>query len=942
VATSSAQLGHAAIQEQALEVTRRLLTELGNDRAAAQLQPGSHLERDLGLGSLERVELILRLNSACGVNLPDQVVGEAETLEHLVAAIARDEGAAATAAPPRAAAPPAAFASAAPNPDSAETMLDVLRYRGRADARRLHIVLREADDGERTITFGELFEGARSVAQGLELRGIEAGQTVAIMLPTCAEFFTTFFGVMLAGGIPVPIYPPFRADRIEEYAARQAAILNNAEARLLVTFRRAERVARLLKPQVRSLAAVVDAARLPAPDAPQGVAVSRQTRGDDIAFLQYTSGSTGAPKGVEVTHANLLANLRAIGQGIEVSPNDVVVSWLPLYHDMGLIGAWFVPLYFGLRLVAMSPLAFLSRPQRWLRAIHEQRGTITAAPNFAYELCVRKIADRDLEGLDLSSMRAMLNGSEPVLPETLERFTARFARYGLRPEAVLPVYGLAEATLAVSAAPFGRLPRVDRIDRGVFENEGCAMPAAVGDSRALEFVSAGTPIPTCEVRIAGADGAEMGERVEGQLWLGGPSAARGYYRNPQATAAILREGGWIDSGDRAYLAEGELFITGRSKDIIIKGGRNLYPHEVEGIASQVAGVRKGCVVAFGVTDARVGTERLVVVAEIREPSDGPRIETEMVRRITDALGLPPDIVKLLPPQSILKTSSGKLRRDETRQLYLAGKLGVRRPPLWLQVARLAARGAAARIPGSTGGLARRALQKIYGVYALGVFAAWLVPTSLLVRLAPSHRAAARFTRYSCRTLLAVLGCRLRIEGREHLHAATPGVLAVNHTSYLDVVVLLAALPVDYRFSTKIEVRSWPLVGAIVRKLGQLSFDRSDPHARLRQVEQIEETLRGGKSVLVFPEGTFTPAAGIRAFQLGAFKAAAATGRPICPLALRGAREILRDGTLLPRPGRVTLTMCPPVAPAGSDWREIARLRDATRLAISRHSGEPLL
>src|SRR5208283_809892 len=275
-------------------------------------------------------------------------------------------------------------------------------------------------------------------------------------------------GILLAGAVPVPIYPPFRADRIEEYAGRQAAILNNAGVCLLLTFRRAEAVAKLLKPRVKSLLGVVEAEKLleaaekappPAPGAlPAFISGSRIRKGSDIALLQYTSGSTGDPKGVVLTHANLLANIRAIGDVLELGPGDVGVSWLPLYHDMGLIGAWLTLLLFGVPPAVMSPLAFLTRPERWLKAFQKYGGTISAAPNFAYELCVRKIADKDIEGVDLSRWRAALNGAEPVNPDTLDRFAERFASHGFRREAQLPVYGLAEASLGVTFPPLNRGP----------------------------------------------------------------------------------------------------------------------------------------------------------------------------------------------------------------------------------------------------------------------------------------------------------------------------------------------------------------------------------------------------------------------------------------------------------------------------------------------------
>src|SRR5580658_3211756 len=431
-----------AVAAQALATVRQLLVELGSARGMEELVARgtkAHLERELGLGSLERVELMLRLGDACGVRLPDRVVAEADTLQDLVEAILRVEAGedgngtgargtttaasgsvsvALTSAPTSS---PFTSASPAIRPDieeqirKAETLSEILRLRGRGEPGRSHIQIYEEDGQLRTITFGELYERASVVAADLRRRGLEPEQTVAIMLPTCAEFFWTFAGILLAGGIPVPIYPPFRADRIAEYATRQSNILRNAEARFLVTWRQAEGLARLLQPRVPTLREVLNAEKLCAtPTVPAQASkewrpvenLSHHARGEDIAFLQYTSGSTGDPKGVTLTHANLLANIRSITAGIDLGPEDVAVSWLPLYHDMGLIGAWFVPLFTGIPLVVMSPLAFLSRPERWLRAIHTHRATISPAPNFAYELCVRKIPDKDLEGLDLSSWRA--------------------------------------------------------------------------------------------------------------------------------------------------------------------------------------------------------------------------------------------------------------------------------------------------------------------------------------------------------------------------------------------------------------------------------------------------------------------------------------------------------------------------------------------------------
>ena len=419
VATPATQLDTSAVRERVLEVIRTLLSELGSQGALPMLSLSSQLDRELGLGSLERVELLTRLESAFGVRLLDRVASEADTPEDLAHAILAIPGTAEELAEPESALRAAATAQKRHRDAvdagvfSAETLVDILRYRAKRNAEQTHLLITEdgpAGEVSSTMTFGELHAAAQRFAEELARRGVPAGGRVALMLPTSRAFFISYAGILLAGAVPVPIYPPFRADRIEEYAARQSAILNNAEVCMLLTFRRGEAVAKLLRPHVASLQEVADAEKVieaadkappPAPGAlSPHLGGSRVRKASDLAMLQYTSGSTGDPKGVMLTHANMLANIRAVGLAARLGPGDVIVTWLPLYHDMGLIGAWLTPLHFGLPVAVLSPLAFLTRPEKWLHAFHKHRGTVAAAPNFAYELCVRKIADKDIDGVD--------------------------------------------------------------------------------------------------------------------------------------------------------------------------------------------------------------------------------------------------------------------------------------------------------------------------------------------------------------------------------------------------------------------------------------------------------------------------------------------------------------------------------------------------------------
>jgi fatty-acyl-CoA synthase len=981
MATPATQLDRSTVRARVLEVICGLLEELGSQGALPMLSLASQLDRDLGLGSLERVELLARLETAFGVRLPDRISSEANTPEDLARAILAVPGTVAEDAEPDSAVRASVTAqklhreAADAGVYSAETLIEVLRYRAAHNGEQTHLLITEdSDDGERgyTMTFGELYAAGLRCAAELGRRGVPAGGRVAMMLPTSRSFFISYTGILLAGAIPVPIYPPFRADRIEEYAERQSAILNNAEVCLLLTFRRAEAVAKLLKPRVRSLAGVSDAEKLieaadKAPPLAPGARSPHLTgirvrKGSDLALLQYTSGSTGDPKGVMLTHANLLANIRAIGEAVQLNSSDVGVSWLPLYHDMGLIGAWLTPLHFGIPLVVMSPLAFLTRPERWLHAFHKHRGTVTAAPNFAYELCVRKIADKDIQSVDLSSWRAALNGAEPVNPETLERFAERFAPYGFRREAQLPVYGLAEASLAVTVPPLNRGPLIDRVERETFTTQGRAVPAVQNDETAIAFVSSGKPIPRHEVRIVDKNGDEVPDRTEGFLWFRGPSATSGYYRNPKATEELLPRGAassdgeypWVNSGDRAYRAEGEIFVTGRVKDIIIKGGRNLYPHEAEELAAQAEGIRKGCVVAFGLNDEASGTEKLVVVAETRERDASRRaaIAARVTDLVSQGLGIPPDRVELIPPGSIPKTSSGKLRREETKQLYVAGTLAASRAPAWVQIIRLGTGTTLKNFGRAILAGAKRGLEILYGVYFMVVFFLWIVPACSIVYFFKDHRAAGRYTSSALKILFALIGCRVRVIGKEHMETPGAKIYASNHTSYFDVLPVMLGLGVPYRFVSKMEVVNMPFIGTFLNRMGHLKFERTDPGARLRQAREMEDLLRQGESIYIFPEGTFGEEDGVRPFQLGAFKAAVDTGAPIVPISLAGTRQFLRDGTYLPRPTSVTITLHPPIFPNvrdhaeqnadSSDWQELIRLRDATREAIARDCGEPVL
>ncbi|MBV9360488.1 MAG: AMP-binding protein, partial [Betaproteobacteria bacterium] len=645
----------------------------------------SSLERDLGLDSLARVELVLRIERESSASLPERALASSETPRDLLRFVLASAGQAPQSAD-RTVASLVQTEGVRP-PDHAKTLTEALEFHLERQPDRLTVQFYE----EQSITYRQLWDRSLGYAAKLSDAGLTPGQTVAIMLPTSAEYLYCFYGTLLAGGIPVPLYPPARLTTIEDHLTRHVGILKSAGAALMVTIPEAKPLAWLLRAQVESLRAVL----VPEDFTAEGKGFSPvRSGGGQIGFLQYTSGSTGQPKGVVLTHENLLANVRAMGKAARAGSADVFVSWLPLYHDMGLIGGCFATMYLGFPVVLMSPLAFLSRPSQWLRAIHRHRGTISGGPNFSYELCLRRIPDHELEGLDLSSWRFAFNGAEPVSPETMIQFEQRFGKYGFGRNVMSPVYGLAEASVGLAFTPPGERWHVDSLDRERFSTSGEAVDASPSDPAPLKVVACGNVIPDHDLRVVDGAGLELPDRSEGQLQFRGPSATSGYFRNAQATKGLF-DGEWVNTGDRAYLDQGRLYITGREKDIIIRGGRNISPYELEESVGDLAGIRRGCVAVFGSPDPAGGTERVVVLAETRE-RDAARHQ-ELKTRINELaiglIGAPVDDIVLAPPHTVPKTSSGKIRRVAAREYYERGPSAVKPQAVWLQFLRLVAAGA---------------------------------------------------------------------------------------------------------------------------------------------------------------------------------------------------------------------------------------------------------
>lgn len=532
------------------------------------------------------------------------------------------------------------------------------------------------DDGREALwPYPKLYEKARSIGHALQERGLKKGDHVALILPTPEEFIPTFLGVSQAGGVPVPLYPPMGLGQLAGYLDHCKHIITNSRSKFVVTTGQIKAVIGTVREGAPDLRAMLtfsdlegDASLFKQPDITL----------EDMAFIQFTSGSTSKPKGVMLTHGNLSHNAYAIMiEGLRKNDDDVGVSWLPLFHDMGLIGFVIAPIMHVVPCVFLSPMQFLRRPSVWLNALHKHKGTITYAPNFAYALAVKRVKPDEIEGLDLSTVRVAGCGAEPIQAENLRNFAKRYASHGFKESAFVPSYGMAESSLAISFAT--GIP-TDRVKPDPLWNEGRAIPADPSDDSALEIVGCGKKFNDHDLRVVHPETREvLGDRVVGEFEIRGPSVTSGYFDNVEKTREVLSEDGWLRTGDLGYTVDGMVFICGRQKDIIIINGRNYYPSDIEWVASKVEGVRTGNVVVFATNKPGLDREAIAVVAEAKDLSNAEALAQAIRQEIQRATSLVVDDVVIAEAGTIPKTSSGKVQRSKARALYEAGELKKKTP-----------------------------------------------------------------------------------------------------------------------------------------------------------------------------------------------------------------------------------------------------------------------
>lgn len=514
-------------------------------------------------------------------------------------------------------------------------------------------------------SYGELVQHGRRFAAALLRQGVERREPVILVMTDPENAVIAILGCMIAGCPPAPVYPPMNLQAVPNFLNFIKHVVERSGATYVVADAQPYSFLGNVPHESPGVKGVEKFANLMHSSFFEEIRLEDR----DVAFLQFTSGSTSAPKGVMVEHRGLAANLRMIRQASYMDRDSCVVTWLPVYHDMGLIGTVLNAITLPCKLVVLPPIVFLKKPRLWLELIGQFRGTHTAAPNFAYGLCVKRVPDTS--GIDLRSMTTFICGAEPVLPRTMEAFVQHYASSGLRPGAMVPAFGLAEATLAVTFSPHLRGLAADEVD---LEQLSIRRHAAAGGDAAktIRIASCGLPLNGLDIRIASETGEALPERAVGEIQVSGESVTSGYVGDPEATRASRTDDGWLRTGDLGYFANGELHPCGRIKDIIIVRGKNFHAHDLESLASEVHGVRTGNVVAFA--SRTESGESLVVVAETRLDKDAAEIAKNVRAHLAETAGIAPQDVMIVPAGTLPKTSSGKLKRLETRSLYESGRL----------------------------------------------------------------------------------------------------------------------------------------------------------------------------------------------------------------------------------------------------------------------------
>ena len=922
-----------ALKRQLLNLTRAFLKEMGADRAARSVQMGAALMDDLGLGSLERAAYLQFLEQHFAVRLNPHDMMAADHMGDVYALLqkaipqSRVSSSENESSSQQEAIPVVDLAAdhAPVQLDDCQTLVEVLQRYADADPDRLHACLLSSSGDPIRLTYGDLWRRVQIRAAQLHRSGLPAGAVIAIAVLAADAFMVNYLAVVMAGYHPLVMRLPIQRQGLRPlyWRIRLPMLLANDAVAVLVENDETEKLLTQLS-QVLAPSLVIfndvsfEEGLLPV--------LGPVNSFPEQVIYQRLVWHHQEKLSLAVNHQQWLQRVREDGKQLQVKSSDVVFSWLSLVEPVGCLSAWLGSLYYGLPFIFLPPENFLAQPGRWLWGIHQYRASISFAPNAGFALCLRYLTETSCTGLDLSSWRIALNAGESIHARCVQQFCQRFSAFGFSERAMHQAYVPAGTAILLTLSRSSRHPHYERISSQLFFKARRAQLLPSDHSGGLMFVTLGAVLSGREIRIVEPDGALLAERHIGLV----------QYRLCEGD----RQSSWQQTGDLGYLADSSLYVVAPDGQKVVKWGSYVSDHALSMVISAVPALAKSSFLYFCVDDQERGEAQwLLLIAGKKwlRLSSAKRLRSSLQHRLMQCFGVVPDHILFLKKEALKRFGSTLEERTQAASAaYLAGDL-LPSPP-WYHHRRLReklkALGASILKP-------VRCLAKIfYSIYFLLWMLVLFLPTWLVVMALP-RTIGKKIFKLFCKTLFLCVLCPVFVKGRHNLRGKGPFIFAPNHTSYLDVLALISALPSQACFVGKRELKAIPLLGSIFKKMGHLFVDPADFVRGKENLQQITDTLKT-HSIVIYPEGTFTHATGLRPFKLGAFTAAAQTDTPVCPVICKGLRKVFRDREALLCPGVVRIIAKPHLRAKANDISSVVRLRDEVMASIAEDCGEPLL
>lgn len=914
----------SVLKRQLLAVTRLFLRELGAQRAARAVSLDALLLDDLGLGSLERVAFLQRLEQHFGVRLAIEDLLRADSMRDMYHLLEQAEPHMEMQLPELA----LATAAMPVEVDPCETLVDVLSRYVEAEPKRRQACLLQSQGQVTELSYGSLWRKARHLAVLLQQHAACTPQAVIAIAVTEAEaFMVSYLAVVLAGLQPLVMRMPVNAHCLRPlyWRIRLPMLVSNQVAGLILQDVSAQNALRPLQQALASnLAYFIYDELIARPQLPE---YELRPVSADYVIYRRLAWDHREQSRLQVTHAQWLQQIREDGAALNIKASDVVFSWLSLVEPMGLLSAWLGSLYYGLPFIWMPPQDFFAAPEKWLWGIHQYRASISFAPNAGYAKCVQEIKEQSCVGLDLSCWRVALNAGESMAAITVRQFCERFSAYGFSDCAMIQGYIPAGESMLLTLSMLSRPAHFERISRQVFFSHKRAQLLEADRPGGLLFVASGRSLPSSEIHIVDQDGRSLGDRQIGYIKY------RRHFR--------LDSNQWCVCSDLGYIADETLYTVAADPQQVVKYGSYITPYALRMVITGIAALAKANYLSFSITEPAGGQAEWVLLLatdKIRNPFYVRRVQAVLHNHLTQCFGVAPDHMLFYAKHGLERfgeTTDEQLQGAQAA--YQAGELLPQ--PAWYHHRRLW---------GKTCALAKLCLRPltklaklIYSIYFLLLFILLFIPCSFVVRVLPK-RLSKKLFKFICRLIFLLAGCPIVVKGRAWLRQSEHVIFAPNHTSYLDVLALIAVLPSRVCFVGKRELKSIPLLGSLFKNMGHLFVDPADIRRGEENLQQLISVLQEGRSLVIYPEGTFTHANGLRPFKLGAFMAAAQTNTPVCPVICTGLRRVLRDRELLLRPGLIRVIAKPWQRPEADDMQAVLKLRDDVMAQIAEDCGEPVL